>query len=696
MNEEQLDKALAPYITEILKTLRAGQIDIAKLPAPQVTVTVPEIKVPKIVVPEITVPEIKLPPFPAIRIPAPQVTVNVDEVSVKNWPTTLEKEILAELKKIEQKRWSNYGSGVTQYQSGETLATITGTAALWEDTGGVVRTPSAAHPFPVAVISGGGGTGGLTDTELRAIPVAVSGTVTANAGTNLNTSLLALEAGGNLAAIKADVDKIPSQGQALAAGSMPVVLTALQLSALTPPAAITGFATSAKQDTAQTSLSSIDGKITAVNTGAVVVSSSALPSGAATSALQLADNHNVKLNSVTKSTSTGAGVTSTAASATRQPLDVVIYTASGAAVDPTPITGFATSAKQDTGNTSLSSIDTKTPALGQALAASSVPVVLTALQVTALTPPAAITGFALAATQTDKSQFTKITDGTDTLLVSAAGSAQVSLDAETTKVIGVTRSADGAGNLLTSNSTTYTAKFGLDGNLLGTLGTAFSTAGKVDVKGADGDVFVRQATAGNLNATVVGTGTFATQSAITAALNSLADGSLVTLGAKTDAKSTATDATSVTAMQVLKQISASVQAPPSQAVTFTGSTDVATQTTLALIKAKTDNLDAALSTLTSTLPAAAIVQGENADIDTASEQVTTVSSVAKHGVRVIADVANTGILYIGGSTVTADTSDSTDGFPLYPGDSLFLPVNNANLVYAIASVNNQKLRWIAV
>jgi len=61
---------------------------------------------------------------------------------------------------------------------------------------------------------------------------------TANAGTNLNTSLLALESGGNLAAIKTDTDKIPAQGQALAAGSWPVVLTALQLAALTPPTTI--------------------------------------------------------------------------------------------------------------------------------------------------------------------------------------------------------------------------------------------------------------------------------------------------------------------------------------------------------------------------------------------------------------------------------------------------------------------------
>lgn len=46
----------------------------------------------------------------------------------------------------------------------------------------------------------------------------------------------------------------------------------------------TGLATSVKQDTGNASLASIDGKITAVNTGAVVVSSSALPTGAATEA----------------------------------------------------------------------------------------------------------------------------------------------------------------------------------------------------------------------------------------------------------------------------------------------------------------------------------------------------------------------------------------------------------------------------
>lgn len=83
---------------------------------------------------------------------------------------------------------------------------------------------------------------------------------------------------------------------------------------------------------------------------------------------------------------------------------------------------------------------------------------------------------------------------------------------------------------------------------------------------------VTQATASNLNATVVGTGTFAVQAAE-------ADGANVTLGSKADAKSTATDTTAVTAMSVLKQISASVQAPPSQAVTNAGT--FAVQATIA-------------------------------------------------------------------------------------------------------------------
>lgn len=67
-------------------------------------------------------------------------------------------------------------------------------------------------------------------------PWVISGSVTANAGTNLNTSLLAIESGGHLASIDT---KTPALGQALAAGSSPVVLPAAQITALTPLSTVT-------------------------------------------------------------------------------------------------------------------------------------------------------------------------------------------------------------------------------------------------------------------------------------------------------------------------------------------------------------------------------------------------------------------------------------------------------------------------
>lgn len=85
-----------------------------------------------------------------------------------------------------------------------------------------------------------------------------------------------------------------------------------------------------------------------------VIDASALPAGASTSALQTSGN--TSLSTIATNT-----------------------------------TGVSTASNQVTGNASLSSIDTKTPALGQALAAASVPVVLTAAQVATLTPLTSVT-----------------------------------------------------------------------------------------------------------------------------------------------------------------------------------------------------------------------------------------------------------------------------------------------------------------
>lgn len=91
------------------------------------------------------------------------------------------------------------GTAGVQYTEADTDSTITGTAIMWEDTSDTLRSVSAAKPLPI-----GDAGGSLTvDGTFWQATQPISGTVTANAGTNLNTSTLALEAGGNLATIAA-------------------------------------------------------------------------------------------------------------------------------------------------------------------------------------------------------------------------------------------------------------------------------------------------------------------------------------------------------------------------------------------------------------------------------------------------------------------------------------------------------------
>ena len=131
----------------------------------------------------------------------------------------------------------NLGSGgsqiITETIAGQEMAVSKiHTGAANADGGPVAQT----NPLFVELSDGTNAIGAA------AHPVYVQGTLTANAGTNLNTSLLALESGGNLATIATNTGRIPAQGQALAAASLPVVLPAAQITTLTPPAAITGFA----------------------------------------------------------------------------------------------------------------------------------------------------------------------------------------------------------------------------------------------------------------------------------------------------------------------------------------------------------------------------------------------------------------------------------------------------------------------
>ena len=88
--------------------------------------------------------------------------------------------------------------------------------------------------------------------------------------------------------------------------------------------------------------------------------------------------------------------------------------------------------------------------------------------------------------------------------------------------------------------------------------------------------------------------------------------------------------------------------------------------------------------------------GANGDVDTVAEQLITTSISPNLGVLVKASRTNTGIIYIGNSTVTAGTNDATDGFELSAGDALMVEGRNANEVYIIASTNNQRVSYLII
>ena len=90
--------------------------------------------------------------------------------------------------------------------------------------------------------------------------------------------------------------------------------------------------------------------------------------------------------------------------------------------------------------------------------------------------------------------------------------------------------------------------------------------------GSNNDVKIEsgQVKSGAIASGAIASGAVASGAVVSGAV---VDGAVVTLGAKADAKSTATDTTSITAMQVLKQISASVQETATDTGTIDSDTD---------------------------------------------------------------------------------------------------------------------------
>lgn len=223
-------------------------------------------------------------------------------------------------------------------------------------------------------------TAAMSDTDRLVIIVDVPSTSVAPPNPT-GGATAALQTAGNVS-----LASIDTKNPALVSGRVPVdgsgVTQPVSAASLPLPS---GAATAALQTTGNSSLSSIDGKVpslgnavmassvpvtiasnqTAINVGNIT-GTVALPTGAATSALQTTGN--TSLSSIdTKTPALVSGKVPVDGSGVTQPVSAVSL--------PLP-TGAATAARQDTGNASLASIDGKTLSAGQTTMSASSPVVI--------------------------------------------------------------------------------------------------------------------------------------------------------------------------------------------------------------------------------------------------------------------------------------------------------------------------------
>ena len=88
---------------------------------------------------------------------------------------------------------------------------------------------------------------------------------------------------------------------------------------------------------------------------------------------------------------------------------------------------------------------------------------------------------------------------------------------------------------------------------------------------------------------------------------------------------------------------------------------------------------------------AEIADGSNTSVsDTTPEYLygDDTSVPCKH-VDIMAAIANTGIIYVGATGVTAAT-----GIALYAGDVYSVDIENLNLIYVLASVDTEDVQWV--
>ena len=262
---------------------------------------------------------------------------------------------------------------------------------------------------------------------------------------------------------------------------------------------------------------------------------------------------------------------------------------------------------------------------------------------TPVTATVSTVGLATSTKQSDGSQKTQIVDGSGNVIEATSNALNVNIKSGSIANTSFAVTQGTAANLKVEATLAATQ----------TLATLTTITNDVGIKDNGNTITVDGTVTANISGSISNT-SFA---------STIADGASVTLGAKADGKSDKTDTTAVTIMSVLKEISYMEQTPASRAVTFTGSNDVATQTTLSAINTKlVSGTDIGDVTINNSTGAAAVNIQDGGNTITVDGAVTnTVLSVVGGGTEAVAQRVtiasdSTGLLSVddNGGALTVD------------------------------------------
>lgn len=339
----------------------------------------------------------------------------------------------------------------------------------------------------------------------------------------------------------------------------------------------------------------------------------------------------------------------------------------------------ATFSPSGTQDVNLTEVGGASFALGQQLAASSLPIVLTASQLTTLTPPAAITGYATSANQTT---IIGHLDGVETL-IGTTNSTLGTIDTDTsnisTKIDTLAGAVDGTEvqvDVLSMPTTTVTGTVAVTNGGLTELAAAINASSQMDVNIAASGATVpvsgtfwqaTQPVSGTVTANA-GSGTMAVSNAGLTALNGAISGSEVQVDIVSGSQTDALTDTELRATPV----------PVSGTVTANLS---ATDNTVL------DNID----TNTSRLSISGIGHGVKTVTSAGTDEALAGSTACKR-VTIQAQSDNTNPIAVGGSGVDATIATGT-GVLLFPGDVFELDIDNLADVYIDAITSGEGARY---